>query len=37
MKKSNLKLLFRKLFDTAIADMYETTLIFTKRLKEIPA
>jgi len=37
MKKSNLKLLFKKLFDTAIADIYEMTLIFTKKLKEIPA
>jgi hypothetical protein len=36
MKKSNLKLLFKKLFDTAIADMYKNDLSFYKKIEENP-
>lgn len=35
--KSNLKLLFKKLFDEAIADMYESDLNFYKKIEENPS
>jgi len=35
--KSNLKLLFKKLFDEAIADMYENDLNFYKKIEENPS
>lgn len=34
MNKSNLKLLFKKLFDKAMADMYESDLSFYKKIEE---
>jgi hypothetical protein len=36
MKKSNLKLLFKKLFDQAIGDMYENDFNFYKKIEENP-
>lgn len=35
--KSNLKLLFKKLFDEAMADMYESDLNFFKKIDENPS
>jgi hypothetical protein len=35
--KSNLKLLFRKLFDDVMADMYENDLNFYKKIEENPS
>ena len=37
MRKSNLKLLFKRLFDAAIADMYENDLNFYKNIEENPS
>jgi hypothetical protein len=35
--KSNLKLLFKKLFDQAIGDMYENDFNFYKKIEENPS
>lgn len=35
--KSNLKLLFKELFDHAMADMYENDLNFYKKIEENPS
>jgi len=35
--KSNLNLLFKKLFDTAMADMYENDLNFYKKIEGNPS
>ncbi|MDP2754313.1 MAG: hypothetical protein Q8P40_07980 [Nitrospirota bacterium] len=37
MNKSNLKLLFKKLFDKAMADMYENDLNFYKKIEGNPS